>query len=153
MEKERVVITIALAVMSSVPTTVGQEPYPMLKSARSVLHPLWDPIYHLISAPMVYQILQCDWPNEYKAGMDALGENSTKNVVTGQTKALAIWQPNKCKATGEDVGHVATSFAPPVTPTLSSPPVAESSSSTSVPVVQTKLSQSWGESKLMAVCQ
>ena len=80
--------------------------------------------------------------------MVTLGEASAENVVTGQTKAPAICQPNKRKATGEDVGHVAASFAPP---DLSS--AVSGSSSTASTVVQSKLSQSWGESKLTAVHQ
>ena len=80
--------------------------------------------------------------------MVALGEASAENVVTGQTKAPAIRQPNKRKATGEDVGRVAASFAPP--DLLSA---VLGSSSTASTIVQSKLSQSWGESKLTAVRQ
>jgi len=83
--------------------------------------------------------------------MDALGEASAENVDTGQTKAPAVRQPNKHKATSEDVGCVAASFAPSVTPDLSS--AASGSSSTVSTPVQSKLSQSWGESKLTAVRQ
>jgi hypothetical protein len=148
-------ITIALAAMSAMPTTAGQELYPMQKSARSVLYQVaanWQlPWTLLFIWHLLIQALQREWPDLYKSSMDALGEASAENVVTGQTKAPAVRQPHKRKATGEDVGRVTPSFAPPVTPNLSS--AASGSLSTASTPVQSKLSQSWGESKLTAVCQ
>jgi hypothetical protein len=61
--------------------------------------------------------------------------------MNGQTSAPAV-RLNKCKATVEDVGHVATSFNAPV----------ESEGSASTPQ-QSTLVQSWGQSKITTVCQ
>jgi len=83
---------------------------------------------------------------------NALVEMTTKHVVTGQAKAPAVREPSKWKVTNQNAGHVETSFAPPVSSEVPSTAASGSSSATGV-TVQSKLSQSWGESKLMAAHQ
>lgn len=85
--------------------------------------------------------------------MAALEESAAEHVVTGKGKAHAVREPNKRKATGEEVGRTATSFAPPVVSNSSSLHTSGCLPNTSVPTTQSKLSQSWGESKLTAVRQ
>jgi hypothetical protein len=96
-----------------------------------------------------HQTLQRKWPNEWKAVNDALIEMTTEQAVTGQAKAPAVREPSKQKATNQNAGRVKTSFAPPDSLEASSTATSESSSAT----VQSKLSQSWGESKLTAAHQ
>ena len=96
-----------------------------------------------------HQTLQCEWPNKWKAMNDALVEMTTEQAVTGQAKAPAVCEPSKRKATNQNAGRVEMSFAPPVSSEASSTAASGSSSAT----MQSKLSQSWGESKLTAACQ
>lgn len=73
--------------------------------------------------------------------MDILTGLSAESIMNGQTSAPSV-RLNKQKATVEDVGHVATSFIPPVK--------SEGSGSTAQ---QSTLVQSWGQRKITAVRQ
>jgi hypothetical protein len=100
-----------------------------------------------------HQLLQCDWPSEYKDLISALQDKSSEKVITSQTTAPAICLPGKCKAADEHTGLVPISFA-----SASSPELPETGSqspllSTSSVTLQTKLSQSWGDHKLTVVWQ
>ena len=83
---------------------------------------------------------------------NALVEMTTEHIVTGQAKAPAVHEPSKRKATNQNVGRVETSFSPPVSSEVPLTAASGSSSATGV-TVQSKLSQSWGESKLTAARQ
>ena len=96
-----------------------------------------------------HQTLQHDWPTEWKAVNDALVEMATEQTVTGQAKAPAVHEPSRRKATNQNAGCVEMSFTPPVSLEASSTANSRSPSA----VVQSTLSQSWGESKLMAAHQ
>jgi len=96
-----------------------------------------------------HQTLQRDWPTEWKAVNDVLVEMATEQTVTGQAKAPAVREPSKRKATNQNAGRVKTSFAPPVSSEASS--TANSGSPSAI--VQSTLSQSWGESKLTTARQ
>ena len=99
-----------------------------------------------------HQTLQCEWPKEWNSVTNALVEMTTEHVVTGQAKAPAVREPSKRKVTNQNAGRVETSFAPPVSSEVPLTAASGSSSATSV-TVQSKLSQSWGKSKLTAACQ
>jgi hypothetical protein len=130
--------TIALVVTKSTPITAEPELCPMRKIARYVR--IVEHQFNLFTDQLL-QPLSLDWPSEHQAAIDALTGLSAESVMNGQTSAPAV-RLNKCKATVEDVGHVATSFNPPV----------ESEGSASR-AKQSILVQSWGQSKINAVCQ
>jgi hypothetical protein len=102
---------------------------------------------YLFYSSNYHQTLQHEWPKEWNSMTNALVEITTEHVVTSQTKAPVVREPSKLKATNQNAGHVETSFAPPVSLEVSSTAASGSSSATSM---QSKLSQSWGKSKLTA---
>jgi len=79
---------------------------------------------------------------EYKAAMTALEGLSAQNVVTGKTQGSRVREPNKHKVADEASGCVPVSFAPPVSSD------GTSSGSSTAPLAQSTLSQSWGDTKL-----
>ena len=105
---------------------------------------------YLFYSSNYHQTLQREWPKEWNSVTNALVEMTTEHVVTSQAKAPAVREPSKRKATNQNAGRVEMSFAPPVSSEVSSTAASGSSSATGV---QSKLSQSWGESKLTAARQ
>jgi hypothetical protein len=79
--------------------------------------------------------------------MAALEGLSAQNVVTGKTQGSCVREPNKRKVADEAAGRVPVSFAPPVASD------ATTSGSSTAPLAQSTLSQSWGDAKLTAPCQ
>ena len=79
--------------------------------------------------------------------MTALEGLSAQNVVTGKTQGSHVREPNKHKVADEASGRVPVSFAPPVASN------ATSSGGGTAPLAQSKLSQSWGDTKLTPPCQ
>lgn len=146
-------ITTALVVIVVVPTTAAVEHYHMLKHVMYILSILsyftargFGYLHYL---PTNHQALQHEWPNEWKAVNDALVDMTAKQAVTSNAKVPAVHEPSKRKATNQSAGHVETSFAPPIS--LDAPPTDDSGSSSATK--QSKLSQSWGESKVTAAHQ
>lgn len=94
-----------------------------------------------------FQALGRQFPDDFQAVREALQAQSAENVVTGKSKAPAV-RSNKRKATRQDHGREAVSFAPPVEHNSS-----QSSSTGSGATKQTNFEQNWGTTKITAIRQ